>query len=415
MAKRSITIVGAGQSGLQLAIGLLAHGYDVRVVSDRTPEEIAASRVASSQAMGAPALSLERGLGLNLWDTEVPPIEGVSMTIAAPPGSGEMMPVRWASRLDAVGQSVDQRVKMPRFIAEFIRRGGEFIVREADVDDLEEYARQSELVIVAAGKGEIAKLFTRDDARSRYRVPQRALALTYVDGMVPRPEYSAICYSVVPGIGEFFCFPALTLSGPCEIMVFEGIIGGPMDCWGEAGTPEQHLDISMRILKDFFPWEAERCENISLTDELGILSGRFPPTVRHPVAVLPSGAEVLGMADVVVLNDPLTGQGSNNASRCAATYLDSICAQDGRPFDREFKQRTFERYWEFAQYSTRWTSAMLEPPAPHAIQLHIAAMEHPEIGRRFANAIVNPEDFFSWYMDPADAEAYLASVMQPSS
>ncbi len=414
MANRSITIVGAGQSGLQLAIGLLAHGYQVRVVSDRTPEQIAGGRVASSQAMGAPALSLERGLGLNLWDAEVPPIEGVSMTIAGPPGSPEGSAVRWSSRLDAVGQSVDQRVKMPRFIAEFTRRGGEFIVREAGVDDLETYAKSSELVIVAAGKGDIAKLFERDDARSTYKEPQRALALTYVNGMVPRPEYSAICYSVVPGIGEYFSFPALTLNGPCEIMVFEGIIGGPMDCWGDASTPEQHLDISKKLLKEFFPWEAERCDDISLTDELGILSGRFPPTVRHPVAALPSGAEVLGMADVVVLNDPLTGQGSNNASRCAATYLDAICAQEGRPFDREFKQQTFERYWDFAQYSTHWTNTMLEPPAPHAIQLHVAAMEHPEIGHRFANAIVDPPDFFSWYIDPAHANAYMAGFTQPS-
>ena len=33
---------------------------------------------------------------------------------------------------------------------------------------------------------------------------------------------------------------------------------------------------------------------------------------------------MLGLADVVVLNDPITGQGSNNASKCAASYLATI-------------------------------------------------------------------------------------------
>ena len=37
---RRITIVGGGQSGLQLAIGLVQQGYDVTVVSNRTPDEI---------------------------------------------------------------------------------------------------------------------------------------------------------------------------------------------------------------------------------------------------------------------------------------------------------------------------------------------------------------------------------------
>ncbi|MFX8565835.1 FAD-binding oxidoreductase, partial [Acinetobacter baumannii] len=81
----------------------------------------------------------------------------------------------------------------------------------------------------------------------------------------------------------------------------------------------EHLARSTAILRQFFPWEAERCSRVELTDGNGILAGRVPPTVRHPVALLPSGRPVLGMADVVVLNDPITGQGSNNAAKCAAS------------------------------------------------------------------------------------------------
>ncbi|MGH9510229.1 MAG: NAD(P)-binding domain-containing protein, partial [Terriglobales bacterium] len=48
---RKIAIVGAGQSGLQLALGLQQNGYDVTVVSNRAPEQIFKGRVTSSQFM----------------------------------------------------------------------------------------------------------------------------------------------------------------------------------------------------------------------------------------------------------------------------------------------------------------------------------------------------------------------------
>src|SRR5690606_20715506 len=138
---------------------------------------------------------------------------------------------------------------------------------------------------------------------------------------------------------EYFVFPSLTVTGPCEIMVFEGIPGGPMDCWGEVKTPEQHLAQSVKILNDWFPWEAERARAVELTDPNGTLAGRFVPGVRKPVAVLPSGALAFGMADAVLLNDPITGQGSNNASKCAAVYLREILAREKGAFDRTWMQQ----------------------------------------------------------------------------
>jgi hypothetical protein len=51
-----------------------------------------------------------------------------------------------------------------------------------------------------------------------------------------------------------------------------------MDRWAEARTPEAHLEESLRILRTYLPWEAERCDAVALTDANGILSGRFAPT-----------------------------------------------------------------------------------------------------------------------------------------
>ncbi len=48
---RKFTIVGGGQSGLQLGIGLLKAGHQVRIVQNRTAAEVAQGKVLSSQCM----------------------------------------------------------------------------------------------------------------------------------------------------------------------------------------------------------------------------------------------------------------------------------------------------------------------------------------------------------------------------
>ena len=169
---------------------------------------------------------------------------------------------------------------------------------------------------------------------------------------MPRPDHSAVNFNLVPTVGEYFVFPALTTTGPYDIMVFEGVIGGPMDRWKDVKTRAEHLAKSKWILDTFLLWEAERCRSIELIDDNGILSGAFPPTVRKPVARLPSGALVLGMADVVCLNDPITGQGSNNASKAAKANMDAILAQGDQRFDAAFMQRAFDNFWSEAQYAT---------------------------------------------------------------
>ena len=62
-ARGTITIVGAGQSGLSLAFGLLHYGYQVTVVTDRSAEELRTGRIMSSQCMFDDAQGYERSLG----------------------------------------------------------------------------------------------------------------------------------------------------------------------------------------------------------------------------------------------------------------------------------------------------------------------------------------------------------------
>ena len=409
MSSRKITILGGGQAGLQLACGLLGKGYSVKLVQNRTAEEFRRGKVMSSQCMFNAALQNERDEGLNLWDAECPTINSINFTVPAPDGSGNKA-IDWNGRLDRPAQSVDQRVKYPAWMAQFERRGGILEIKDAGIADLETCAAASDLTIVAAGKGEISRLFERDAEKSPFDKPQRALALTYVHGMTPRPDHSAVNFNLIPGIGEYFVFPALTLSGPCEIMVLEGIPGGPMDCWKDVSSPAEHLARSKWILDTFLPWEAERCRNVELTDANGILAGAFAPTVRKPIGVLPSGKAVLGLADAVCLNDPITGQGSNNASKSARIYQDAIVAHGDRPFDQAFMQATFDRYWDYAQFVTGWTNALLQPPPPHVLNIMGSAQAFPVLANRIANGFDDPRDLFPWFAVPEEADRYLQQL-----
>jgi flavin reductase (DIM6/NTAB) family NADH-FMN oxidoreductase RutF len=401
---KRITIIGAGQSGLQLGLGLLGSGYEVTLYSDRSADDIRRGHVMSSQCMFDSALETERDLGLNYWEEECPKVEGISFAVPDPVG-GKIMD--WAARLDNYAQSVDQRLKIPRWITEFQKRGGVVRIKAANIDDLESCARSHELVIVSSGKGPIAQLFPADAERSPFSEPQRSLALTYVRKMRPREPYTAVCFNMIPNIGEYFVFPALTTSGACEIMVFEGVPGGPMDCWADVKTAADHLARSKHLLETFLPWEAERCRDIELTDDKGILVGRFAPTVRKPVGTLPSGRTVLGMGDAIVLNDPLTGQGSNNAARCADIYLESIVERGNGSGDAEWMQHTFDRYWiGYAKWVVEWTNLLLKPPG-HVLKLLDCAGKISAVASAFVNGFDDPRTLFPWFMDTAEAEAFV--------
>ena len=111
-SQRRIVIVGGGQAGLQLGIGLMREeGYDVEIVQDRDEDEIAQGKVLSSQCMFGEALQNERDLELNFWDKTCPTVDSINFTVPAPDRSGTKA-IDWNGKLDRPAQSVDQRVKI---------------------------------------------------------------------------------------------------------------------------------------------------------------------------------------------------------------------------------------------------------------------------------------------------------------
>ncbi|MEV6314757.1 styrene monooxygenase/indole monooxygenase family protein [Streptomyces sp. NPDC051776] len=412
---RKILVVGAGQSGLQLALGLQSHGYEVTLMSNRTADEIRAGRVMSTQCMFHTALQHERDLQINFWESQAPDIEGLGVSVAGPDsGSGPGgRVIDWVGKLDGYAQSVDQRLKMAGWMETFAQRGGQVVIHGAAVSDLDFFARRYDLVLVSAGKGELVSMFGRDASRSPYDSPQRALAVSYVHGLGPRPEhpdFDAVRCNLVPGVGELFIMPTLTNTGRADILFWEGIPGGPLDVFQSVKDPNEHLALTLELMERFTPWEYARATKVELTDGNGTLAGRYAPTVRHPIGKLPSGGLVLGVADVVVANDPITGQGSNSASKCAASYFASILEQGDKPFDETWMQAAFDRYWETAQHVTKWTNAMLAPPPEHVLNLIGAAGQLPPVAARIANGFNDPADFENFFFEPEKAEAYLVEV-----
>lgn len=256
-------------------------------------------------------------------------------------------------------------------------------------------------------------MFEKDTEKSPYQTPQRVLALGYFQ--LEQPLRTSVGFRACPGVGECFLIPALTHSGPCEIVFFEGVPNGPFDCWSEVKTAEQHVQKTLELLEQYFPAEAGRYQNASLTDSQATLSGKYTPVVRKPVAMLPSGAVVLGMGDTVVLNDPITGQGANNAAKCAYVYAKSIGAHSTE-FSAEWMQNTFDAYWNYAQWATIWTNTMLEQPLPLHVQgLLGAASQIPQVAKAFVNGFDHPPALFPWIASVEASERFIAESGLPDS
>ncbi len=406
-APRRIAVVGAGPAGTALALGLLRQRHDVTLVSDRTGEEIRGGSVMSSQITFESALEAETALGISDLLPPAPRLGRMSYDTVRADGSE----ARFSTTFGTPARSIDQRLRVPLLLDEIERRGGKVVVRSATVDDLEDLARDHDLVVVSTGRGGLGALFEVDRARSPYSSAQRVASLTYLHGVTPDPDGPGLRYHSVEGVGECFTCPALTVDGPCDIFVVEGVPGGPLDCWDDVSSAAEHLARLERVLAERFPSEAARLPGgHRVVDAHAVLSGRITPTVRRPVGVLPSGAHVLGMADVVVLNDPLTSQGSNNAIKSAGFYLEAITAHDGA-FDEDWMQRTFANFWRgWAQWATEWTNSWLRPAGAHQRELVDAAAEHPGIAAQIAAGFDDARLFSPWWFDADEARAFLEAA-----
>ncbi|WP_342220261.1 styrene monooxygenase/indole monooxygenase family protein [Rickettsiella endosymbiont of Miltochrista miniata] len=386
---RNISVIGAGQAGLQLGIGLLKSGYNVSIYARQTGEEVLNGNILSSPSMFHSALQCERKLGLNFWDKICPENKTVTYTLSK--ATKPEITLYWQGRTSQSYQAIDQRLKFSHWMEEFVRLGGKLIIEKIGAKDLNRIAQTQDLTIVSSGKGEISQLFPIDETRSIFNKAQRVLCCLYVKDVKPRAASQGVRANVIPGVGEYFITPGLTITGPCEMMLFEGLPGGPFDCWKDILNSKQRLAKACELLKEFVPWEAELCHKVSLTDERATLQGSYTPVVKKPTFRLSCGKPVLGLGDSIVLNDPIGGQGANNACQSATFFLNKIKEHENRLFNEEWMQETFEAYWkQSAQWATKWTNLMLKPPKSF-VSLLRAASHQPNIANWLANGFDTPK------------------------
>ncbi len=410
---RRIAIVGAGQAGLLLGLGLRRAGVATTLVTDRSGAEIRDGRILSTQCLFGDALAIERSLDLHEWEDACPTIDRIRYTVATPDGE---LALRLTGHLAAGAQSVDQRLKMPRWLERFTGEGGALSIQPVDLDVLEQLAATHDLVVVATGKGpfarQLGRIFPTVSADSPYHEPRRRLAVAYAHDLTPLDPGSTFSISIVPGVGEYFVGSALTHTGPCWTMCLEAFPGGPMDVFDDV-TPDDPGDWFSRLVETlgrFLPWEAERCRGARATDSLATLGGAVTPVVRERVGQLPSGRRVLGIGDAVVLNDPLVGQGANCATRGASAVLQAILDRGREPLDPDWLEAAGAAYWEATRWSTAFTNLMLDAP-PHVADVLGDAAARPLLADVLANGTNDPSTLFPWIADPAAARAFAATFL----
>jgi hypothetical protein len=362
------------------------------------------------------ALSYERELELNFWDGATHWGAGIHIDFCLVPGR---IALQVEGRLPRPGQAIDQRMKFARWMNEFERRGGHLIFKSASLEDLETLAASSDLVVVAAGKGDIAALFARDNARSVYTDPRRNLGLLTLAGLkswsialnVP------IKFTFFAGIGEIFWIPFHAVGGiNCYSILFEAIRGGPMDRFGVANSGDGMIRIAREIVAELAPWETETLGEVRLTDPMAWAKGALTPTIRRPVRQLPSGRIVMGLGDTVVLNDPIAGQGSNNAAKTTHLVIERILEHGDQPFTADWMEALFEEYWERESKGiTNFSNLLLEPITDSAREVLFAAAQNRAIADQFIANFNEPNDFWPWIDDLAEARKFIASFDRPAS
>jgi 2-polyprenyl-6-methoxyphenol hydroxylase-like FAD-dependent oxidoreductase len=405
---RKIAIVGAGQAGLQLGFGLLQHGFEVDLFSDRAPGDILNGPVLATAFLFDRALSYERELGLNFWDDEVKWGEGIHLDFCIGPDN------RLFAMEGKFHAPVDQRLKFSRWMQEFEARGGHLHIEAVDLGGLERLTESHDLVVVASGKGEISSLFRRDAARSPYDKPQRKLTLFTVTGLKPWGEipFHPVKFTFTATDGEIFWVPFHDRKvGTCYSILVEAKIGKGMDRFDHVKTGEEGLEVLRQILAEMAPWELEHFRDARLIDPQSWRKVLITPTVREPIGVLPSGRIVMGLADALVLNDPIAGQGANCASKAAHMVTERIVERGDKPFHAAWMHEVFEEFWETeAKFITAFSNMFLEPVTAPAKEVLLAGSQVPEIAEEFFDNFNDPRRFWPWIQDLQLTRRHVAEV-----
>ncbi|WP_327233676.1 hypothetical protein OG349_06515 [Streptomyces sp. NBC_01317] len=401
-----IAIVGAGISGLHLALRLQQTGITTTVYTERSAEEVAAGRPSNLPVRFGRTRQRERDLGVAHWDQPENDTHGVNLVAPGDPG------IHFFGRLDEPASGIDFRLYLPRLTADYQERGGRVEPLRPEVAEIDRISRHHDLVVVASGRAATG-LFPRDPARSPYTEPQRVLTAGLFRGIAPSDP--GWIHFQVTEVGEIFSTRILTADGPVHGMVVEALPGGPLEqlaAYDHAKDQSGFERTLLKLVADHAPELRERIteSDFGLARAGDVVQGGITPTVRESWATLPSGRIALALGDAWVVNDPLTGQGANLGSRSAFALAALIT--DGPPFDEVFARRVADRLWGIAEPVVAWSNLNIGPPPEHLGEIFATATAVPRVADAFVNNFNDPAAMWDAIKSPADAATWLSKNTQ---
>ncbi|MDA8371083.1 MAG: oxygenase [Nocardiopsaceae bacterium] len=407
-----ILIVGAGQDGLYLGHRLLSQGHDVTVMTNQTSTEIRKGGSSVTAPTWHRVWELEKRAGLDLWSTQAPRFTGVDMSLRMP---GQPA-LEFSGSLGSAGTAIERRVKMADWLEMFEDRKGKVIIQAVDLTTLYYFGQRGyyDLMIIAVGGGILGDLFDHDPSRvsgAHNRVMTQAVLHD-----VEWPDRDSNFDVISTPEGEVCLMPVLTAYGAATSVFATALPDRGLDCHVQ-GRPTQTALLSslMRALQREVPDIYERCRRGQTVDEHAVIQKQVRPTVRHPVAALPQGGLVMGMADVVVSTDPVSAQAAANSTIYADIVADAVAERPEGPFDEEWIRAVDAKAWEIQGQHTGVLSNMVNDfwiPGrlpEHFAELAPAAMTYQEIADKWISGIGDPSQL-AWMFDPDQARAYIAEV-----
>ncbi|NUS62189.1 MAG: hypothetical protein HOQ46_00915 [Saccharothrix sp.] len=374
--------------------------------SDRTAEDHLCDRGRPTACLFGDQVEYEAELGLDFWP-EAPRMRRIHLDLFTDDRS---LAFSVDAPLRKPALAVDQRLKFSAGLREVRRRGAKVVIGPVDVDDLDRLAASHDLVVVTAGNNSLAGLFERDQVRSVHSEPQRSLFMMNVHGydMAARPEHREGVFSFLPGTLEMFWVPFHDKDvGESRSLVVEATPGGRADRFGDVTSADEGLEVLKAVVDELFPHESAFLRPARPTSPVTWIKGQVVPVVRRPVAVLPSGRHVLGLGDAVVLNDPLAGQGANNATRMARFFAEELAGHDG-PFTAPWLAERFDEWWEHGRYTNDFSNGLLAPLTEEQRTVMLAASRREDVGEQLWEGFNDPSSLFPWFFDAAATREFLA-------
>lgn len=359
-----IAIIGAGIAGLLAGHGLRKLGHEVTLWSERSPEDFLARAHPTGTAARFPSsLDFERSLDLDAWSQLAPPIAGIHLTFCPKPGNRLLTML---GNLSRPAMAIDVRLQSATWMSALEARGGTVHIERVDLPRLDEIAARHDLTLVAAGRSELTRIFSRDEAKSTWTAPQRKLTMVNVFGpshtFPEAPHMRPVKFNLFATLGECFWVPWYSKDGHAGwSLLFEAKSGGPLDRFEGLRSAEAVLARGKELIREYMPWDADWVESAEPCDENAWLVGTFTPEVRDVVGTLPSGRAVMAIGDTAHSLDPIGGQGANNGNKMVQALVAAVSERPDGPYNADWMRSVHARFWARHAAIERFNNALLRP------------------------------------------------------